>query len=85
MSFPWEVSNASAQLGHAIRGYRAAMTRAEKWNGGSLTRRRQVLRRLADECGKRAELELLLAAMKRQHEESPGDPTSTLYGRDFAP
>ena len=82
VSSPWEQDHAPTQLRRALEAYRLAMARAERWDGGSLTRRRAELRRLADATGQREQVELVLVALEREHAARPGNPsTVTSHGR----
>lgn len=72
---PWEVDNADSQLRIRLQAYVRAMARTRKWDGPSLTRRREELRHLADVAGQTDQLERILLALKRQHRHpSPSVP-----------
>lgn len=69
------------QLHIRLRSYRAAMERAAGgWQGPSLKRRRRELRRLADECGKRDQLEVVLRCLREQRAEGATARARALTG-----
>jgi hypothetical protein len=67
---PWQVDNPSTQLKIRMRSFLDAMKRTERWDGGSLTRRRDELRTLAERAGMPADtLEGLLTLCEEAHEQ----------------
>lgn len=62
---PWEVGHAPRSLRIRLQSYVAAMQRATGgWDGGSLTWRREELRRLAEATGQVEQLERILESLR---------------------
>jgi hypothetical protein len=72
MAHPWELDNRRVQLQRRLGAYVLAMRRTTSWDGGSLTRRRLELRALAEQCGWKLQLELILKQLERDHGARPG-------------
>lgn len=80
MTLPWELDDARSQLRRRLGAYLLAMARAERWDGGSLTRRREELRELADRCSMRVHLEVVLKRLEQDHARRPGHRDTVTSG-----